>query len=450
MIMGKTFNSQFKLLVVDDNVNILEVIERNLTYEDYEVLVSSSVQEAMAVLEVNDIDLVITDLKMPKTGGMDLVKHVRGNFKDTGVMVITGYPSIEGAVEAVKKGAEEYIVKPFTDSELLSCVQRVLEKLVRRRSVQSKQSPAKTYGIIGESNEMRRVFRLIEKALATTANVLISGESGTGKELVARAIHYGGDRATAPFVSVNCTAIPDSLLESELFGHVKGSFTGANESRAGFFQIADGGTILLDEIGDASLNMQGKLLRVMQNKEIFMVGSSRVRKVDVRIIAATHKDLPVLIKKGNFREDLFYRLAILDIAIPPLNQRGDDVLLLVNYFIKKFSEEMNRPAPYFSDSALQALKNYAWPGNVRELENLMQKLVVLIEGDSIDMADLPSVMRFHLHPEKEAARSLRQVETEHILNVLASVDGNKTRAAAILGIDRKTLREKINKMEPSC
>jgi len=448
--MGKTFNSQFKLLAVDDNVNILQVIKRNLTYEGYEVLISPSVQEAMAVLEANDIDLVITDLKMPKTGGMDLVKHVKENYKETGIMMITGYPSIEGAVEAVKKGAEEYLVKPFTDSELVSCVQRVLEKLVRRRNVQSQKRPAETYGIIGESKEMRKVFRLIEKAVATTANVLIAGESGTGKELVARAIHYDSDRSTSPFISVNCTAIPDSLLESALFGHVKGAFTGANESRAGFFQIADGGTILLDEIGDASLNMQGKLLRVMQNKEIFMVGSSRVRKVNVRIIAATHKDLPVLIKKRHFREDLYYRLAVLDIAIPPLHQREDDLLLLVNDFLKRFAAEMNRPVPSFSDSALQALKNYAWPGNVRELENLMQKLVVLLEGDFIDAADLPPGMRFRLRSAKNTARSLAQVEAEHILNVLASVDGNKTRAAAVHGIDRKTLREKINKMGPSC
>jgi DNA-binding NtrC family response regulator len=447
MFMGKTFNRQFKLLVVDDNVNTLEIIKRNLTDEGYNVLISSSVQDAMAVLETNDIDLVITDFKMPKTSGLDMVKHIKENFKDIKIMMITGYPSIEGAVEAVKKGAEEYLVKPFTDSELAACVKRVLEKLVHRRTDRSKESTVKTYGIIGKSIEMHKVFGLIEKASATTANVLISGESGTGKELVARAIHYVGDRSAAPFVSVNCTAIPDSLLESELFGHVKGAFTGANDSRAGFFQIADGGTILLDEIGDASLNMQGKLLRVMQSKEIFMVGSSRARKVDVRIVAATHKDLPVLIKKGNFREDLFYRLAVLDISIPPLNLRGDDVLLLANYFIKKFSEEMNRPAPSVSDNALQALKTYAWPGNVRELENLMQKLAVLVEGDFIDISDLPPGMRFRLRETKEANRSLSQVETEHILRVLASVDDNRTRAASILGIDRKTLREKIKKIK---
>jgi len=445
--MGKTYNSQFNLLVIDDNVNTLQIINRNLTHEGYKVIASSNAQEATSILEKNDIDLVITDFKMPKTSGLDIVKHVRENYNDIGIMMITGYPSIEGAVEAVKKGAEEYLVKPFTDSELSSIVQRVLEKVVRRRTVQIKESPAKTHGIIAESKEMHGVFGLIEKAAATTANVLISGESGTGKELVARAIHYGGDRSAAPFVSVNCTAIPDGLLESELFGHVKGAFTGANDSRAGFFQIADGGTILLDEIGDASLNMQGKLLRVLQSKEIFMVGSSRARKVDVRIIAATHKDLPVLIKKSHFREDLFYRLAVLDIAIPPLNMRGDDVLHLANYFIKKFSEEMNRPAPSFSDNALQALKNYAWPGNVRELENLMQKLAVMIEGDIIDVADLPNSMRFSISQKQWAKRSLAQVEAEHILNVLANESGNKSRTAEVLGIDRKTLREKIKKID---
>ena len=443
--MGKKINREFNLLVVDDNVNTLEVIKRNLTHEGYKVSISSNVQDAMVVLETNDINLVITDVKMPKTDGMELVKHVKENFKGIGIMMITGYPSIEGAVEAVKKGAEEYLVKPFTDNELLSCVQRVLEKLARRRAVQIKKSPVKTHGIIAESKEMHRVLGLIEKASATMANVLISGESGTGKELVARAIHYSGDRSAAPFVSVNCTAIPDSLLESELFGHVKGAFTGANDSRAGFFQVADGGTILLDEIGDASLSMQGKLLHVMQSKEIFMVGSSRARKVDVRIVAATHKDLPTLIKKNHFREDLFYRLAILDIAIPPLNQRQDDVLVLANHFIKKFSEEMNRPAPSFSDNVLQALKNYAWPGNVRELENLMQKLAVMIESNIIDVADLPDSMRFSISQKKWSERSLAEVEAEHILNVLANMGGNKTRAAEVLGIDRKTLREKKKK-----
>jgi DNA-binding NtrC family response regulator len=443
--MAKSSNREWKLMVVDDNVNTLEILNRILSQEGYQVVVSSSVQDAINILEERDVDLVITDHKMPKASGLELVKHLRANHNDVGIIMITGYPSIEGAVASIKEGADEYLVKPFTDNELTECVEGVLDKLVVTKMDRRKGSLAETYGIIGDSKEMRRVFGMIEKASSTSVNVLISGESGTGKELVARAIHYSGERSASPFVSVNCTAIPDGLLESELFGHVRGAFTGASDSRAGFFQVADGGTILLDEIGDASLNMQGKLLRVLQNKEIFMVGSSRPRKVDVRILAATHKDLPVLIKKGHFREDLYYRLAVLDIFVPPLKTRKDDVLLLTTYFMKKFSKEMNRPAPSFSENALEALKSYSWPGNVRELENLIQKLAVLVDSDAIKVSDLPSPMRFSINLNQWPHRSLAQVEADHILNVLASVGGNKTHAAKILGIDRKTLRTKIQR-----
>jgi two-component system response regulator HydG len=275
--------------------------------------------------------------------------------------------------------------------------------------------------------------------------VLISGESGTGKELVARAIHYNSIASSGPFVTVNCTAIPDSILESELFGHVKGAFTGANASRAGFFQIADGGTLFLDEIGDASLNMQGKLLRAIQNKEIFMVGSSRVQKIDTRIIAATNTVLSRLVKKGLFREDLYFRLNIVEISLPPLHERGEDILLLVQFFREKLSKDINRPAPQLSGKVLQIFKNYRWQGNVRELENLIQRLMVLADGDFIDVTDLPEQMRFNINWRRGFNRPLADVEAEHIANVLNSVKGNKTRAAQILGIDRKTLREKIRR-----
>lgn len=442
--MRKKSRKGFKILAVDDNRNTLEVIDRHLTKAGYRVSCVTGVEDALGILEGNGVDLVITDLKMPKTSGLDLVKHVRENLKDVEIMMVTAYPTIEGAVEAVKEGAEEYLAKPFTDEELLIAVERVLEKLIRRRNVRADKMPVKKYGIIGESEIMQGVFRLIEKAASTIANVLISGESGTGKELVARAIHYNSDRSSAPFVSVNCTAIPDTLLESELFGHVKGAFTGARESRPGFFQIADGGTIFLDEIGDASLNMQGKLLRVMQNKEIYMVGSSRVRKVNTRIIAATHKDLLGLVQKDLFREDLFYRLAVVDIPVCALHERGDDILLLTKHFAEKFSREMNRDVPAFTDNALKA---YRWPGNVRELENLIQRLLVLVDGDTLDVSDLPPAMRFNVSPSSDVARSLTEVEAEHITRVLASVSGNKTRASEILGIDRKTLREKIKRLE---
>ena len=435
-------SAQIRILLVDDSVSTLEVLQRNLQDQGFTVFSATGVAEALEILETQPLDLLITDLKMPKGSGMDLVKHVRENLMNMEVMLITGYPSISGAIQAVKGGAEEYLVKPFTDKELMAAVNRVLEKLFRRRKVEGEKVSRKSFGIIGDSPQMRKVYGLVEKAAGAEATILVSGESGTGKELVARAIHYSSPRRGAPFVPVNCTAIPENLLESELFGHVKGAFTGANESRAGFFQIADGGSIFLDEIGDATPNLQGKLLRVLQSHEIFMVGSSRVQKVNTRIIAATHKDLPNMVKQGLFREDLFYRLNILEINIPPLRDRGDDIFLLINFFAEKFARENRRPIPRFSDRSLEALKNFEWPGNVRELENVIQRMVIFLDKEKIDTCDLPHGMRHSLGRTKGFNKTLAEVETEHIRNVLNLVRGNKTRAAGILGIDRKTLREK--------
>jgi transcriptional regulator with PAS, ATPase and Fis domain len=294
---------------------------------------------------------------------------------------------------------------------------------------------------------MNQVFSAITKAASTPTTVLITGQSGTGKELVARAIHYSSKRASAPLVPVNCGGIPETLLESELFGYVKGAFTGALESRAGFFQTADGGTIFLDEVSETSLAMQVKLLRVLQEKEIFMVGSTQPRKVNVRILAATNKSLLGLVKKGSFREDLYYRLNVIEIAIPPLQERGDDIILLTKHFVRKFSEEVEKPEPRFSDKALEILRNFAWPGNVRELENLVQRLVVMTDSNFIDVPDLPDLMRYAGVREKGLHRTLIEVEITHIRGVLASVSGNKTRAAEILGIDRKTLRERMKRLK---
>jgi len=439
-----------RILVVDDAPDALELIERNLTASGYQVFTAPGAVEAIRILDRTPVDLVITDLKMPRVSGLDLVQHVRENLKDTEVMMITGYPTIQSAVTAVKAGSQEYLTKPFTDEELLSAVRNVLDILQARRNAQSAppQPPTSLAGLIGESKAMREVFQAIGKAATTRATVLISGESGTGKELAARAIHYNSSRAPAPFVPVNCGSIPENLLESELFGHVKGAFTGASEARAGFFQTADGGTIFLDEISDTSLSMQAKLLRVLQDGEIYMVGSSRPRAVDVRVLAATNKDLRTLVNSRVFREDLFFRLHVLTISMPPLREREDDVLLIASHFATKFAEELGRPAPRFSDEALQVVRNYHWPGNVRELENLIQRLVVMTEADVIEVPDLPSTMRFSLGREAGLDRTLAEVEAEHIRNVLASVDGNKTRAAEILGIDRKTLREKLKSMAP--
>jgi two-component system response regulator HydG len=434
-----------RILAVDDSPVTREVLDRTLTAQGYRVFTAPGVEEALGILQDTPLDLVITDFKMPKSSGLDLVRHVRENHRDTEVIMITGYASVAGAVTAVKSGAEEYLAKPFTDEELQAAVGRALEKL-RLRQAGRETAPADIgarYGLIGKSPELEKVLQMVRKAASTSATVLITGESGTGKELVARAIHYTSARAAAPFVAVNCGGIPEGLLESELFGHMKGAFTGATESRAGFFQAADGGSIFLDEISETSVTMQVKLLRVLEDKQVLMVGAVKPRQVDVRILAATNKDLPNILKKGVFREDLFYRLNVINVAIPPLRDRGDDILVLGLHFAKRFAGEQGKKVPTISDQALQVLRNYYWPGNVRELQNVMQRLVVMTEGDVIDVHDLPSLLRFSALKHSGLHRTLAEVEAEHIRHVLAEVDGNKTKAAEILGIDRKTLREKL-------
>jgi len=435
-----------RILVVDDVLDTLEVIQRNLTSKGFTVFTATNILDATKLLETSPIDLVITDYKMPVSNGLELVRHIRENYKDTEVMMITGYASVKGAIEAIKTGAEEYIMKPFTDDELISAVQKTLEKL-RIRKLAQKQVPqaSSQYGFVGSSASMKKVYKSISKAVLTTATVLISGESGTGKELAARAIHYSSKRSSSPFVPVNCGGIPEGLIESELFGYVKGAFTGAVETRSGFFQTADGGTIFLDEISEMSIAMQVKLLRVLQDKQVCMVGSNRQQKVDIRILAATNKDLLSLVEKGLFRNDLFYRLNVINVVIPPLRDREDDILLLINHFTQKYSKELEKQAPRFSKNALKILQNYYWPGNVRELENIIQRLVIMVESDVIDVPDLPSLMRFSLFKGFNLNQTLEELEYQYITNVLQNVKGNKSKASEILGIDRKTLREKLKK-----
>lgn len=433
-----------RILVVDDTPETVDVIKRNLSSRGYAVLTAGDVDGAIESLARNPVDLVVTDLRMPRESGLTLVRHIRENLKDTEVVMITGFASVGSAVEAVKAGAEDYLPKPFTDEELFSAVERALEKLrLRRAGEVDSMEPVRPHGLLGESEAMQEVYRAIAKAASTKATVLITGESGTGKELVARAIHYGSSRRSAPFVPVNCGAIPESLIESELFGHSKGAFTGATETRPGLFQTADGGTIFLDEIGEIGPSMQVKLLRVLQEREVFMLGSRHPRKLDLRVLAASNKDLRSLVKKGMFREDLFFRINVLTLEIPPLRERGDDVLLLARHVGSKFARELEKPPPRFSDDALRVLRGYDWPGNVRELENVIQRLVVMFEGDVIDVPDLPPLMRFAAPGRSDPFRTLAQVDAEHIRNVLAAVGENKSRAAEILGIDRKTLREKL-------
>lgn len=435
------------ILVVDDSRDTLEVLQRNLTAAGHAVHVAAGALEAIDLLRRQEVDLVITDLKMPRHTGLEVVRYVRENLKDTEVMMITGYPSVEGAVTAVKSGAEEYLAKPFTAEELLGAVERALTKLELRRAGRVSTQPESRHGdIIGVSKPMQEVLRTVTKAASTGATVLITGESGTGKELVARAIHYHSPRAAAAFVPVNCGGIPEGLIESALFGHVKGAFTGATEARAGFFHAADGGTLFLDEVREMSPAMQVKLLRVLEDRQVLMVGASRPRKLDTRIVAATNMELGSLVSAGAFREDLYYRLNVITISVPPLRERGDDILLLAQYFAGVVARELGRPPPRLADGVLRILKEHPWPGNVRELENVIRRLVVMAESDEIEVPDLPAVMRFSLPRSTAVHRTLAEVEAEHVLHVLGAVGGNKTRAAEILGIDRKTLREKLKNL----
>jgi DNA-binding NtrC family response regulator len=364
-------------------------------------------------------------------------------------MMITGFGSIDSAVSAMREGAEDYLPKPFTDEELVAAVDRAMRKVHERRTVNSPlaQAAIAIKGMIGTSPAMQAVHQLIGRAAKANATVVITGESGTGKELVARAIHYGSARASAPFVPVNCAGIPEGLVESELFGHVKGAFTSATANRSGLFGAAQGGTIFLDEIGELAQATQAKLLRVLQEQEVQVVGADKPRKIDVRVIAATNKDLSTLVVRGNFREDLFYRLQVFTIELPPLRERGDDILLLAKHFLDRYASQSGRPAPSLTDRTIDALRAHTWPGNVRELQNLVQRLVLLTDGDEIDVTALPLAMRFAVPREHGLDRTLAEVERAHIEAVLATVQGNKTRAAEILGIHRKSLREKLKLRE---
>ncbi|MGC8926778.1 MAG: sigma-54-dependent transcriptional regulator [Myxococcota bacterium] len=438
-------NKDYKILVIDDSLETLEMIERILKPKGYNLILKDNGENAIRTLKTEDINIVITDIKMPGISGLDILKYISENYKNIQAIVITGFASIDTAVTAIKNGAEEYLPKPFTEEELLNAIQKAIDKINIQTSVNRIISKSNEFGIIGESSGIKKVITSIKKASQTNATVLISGESGTGKELVAKAIHYNSPRATAPFVAVNCGGIPEGLLESQLFGHLKGSFTGANETRAGFFQTAEKGTIFLDEITETSLATQVKLLRVLQEKEIYMVGSSKNIKVDTRIIAASNKDILSLVKQGKFREDLYFRLNVIPIDIPPLRERGEDIFLLTAYFLELYKKEYNKPDLKISDNVLNIFKNYSWPGNVRELQNIIQRMVVMCESNLIDVPDLPEIMRYSITNFSNNEMSLEEVEREHIINVLKYTKNNKSKTAEILKIDRKTLREKLRK-----
>ncbi len=454
---------QARILVVDDEVTILKALTRYLTHEGYEVESAGTGAEAIEKNKERHFDLMITDLKLPLMNGIELIREIKGLNPNISCIIMTGFGSIASAVEAMRAGAFHYITKPFELEDVGHIVSKALENSRLKEQNRILQKQVKTrYGfenIIGASDEINDVLRLVKQVAETDSTVLILGESGTGKELVARAVHYNSHRAAKPLVPVNCGAIPENLLESELFGHMKGSFTGAVNSKIGRFEMANGGTIFLDEIGDMSLRLQVKILRVLQERQFEPVGSTKTVEVDVRIITATNQNLEKLVEKGAFREDLYYRLNVIPITSPPLRQRVCDIPILVEHFLKIFSEANQLPPPRLSDDMMRLFTNYSWPGNVRELENTIERLVVLRSDKDIKIDDLPekflevqgAVMRHTSFPIPDAGISLKRVvddfENTLILKALEKTGWNKNKAANLLKLNRTTLVEKIKKKQ---
>lgn len=446
-----------KILVIDDDASLRRVVEYNLQEAGYQFLSAASGEEGLVLVAEEAPSLVITDMKMPGMDGMQVLKNIKASHPDTLVIIITAFGTIDVAVDAMKVGAYDYITKPFTRDELRLTVAKALqfiglvsENKRLKNELADRSDFRKT---VGSSQKMERVFDIVRKVADTEASILITGESGTGKELVARSIHSQSSRKDAPFVAINCAAIPRDLLESELFGHVRGSFTGAVRDKTGKFQLADGGTLFLDEVGDLPLELQPKLLRALQEKEVEPVGGTKALKLDVRVLAATNLDIEKALSAGAFREDLYYRLAVIPIHLPPLRERREDISLLLRYFCGKLNVEQVS----FDAGAHAALNSYHWPGNVRELENLVERLLIMRSGDTITLDDLPDKIRTGGTGFDAATKtgtvinlpdegySLEQLEREVVVEALERNSWNQTAAAKFLRIPRHTLIYRIEK-----
>ena len=453
-------SSQANILVIDDEESMRDscqqTLERSmrggLFQAAHKVKAAQDGATALAMLEKESFDLVILDLKMPGLSGMAVLDRIRHEYPGIVVIVITGYATIESAVEAIRSGAYDFLPKPFTPDALRAIVARALdrrtlafENILLRDELEASFGPE---AIVGQSEAMKRVEDLVRKVSPTDTTVLISGESGTGKELVARAIHRHSNRSDRPFVVVDCGSLVENLFESELFGHVKGSFTGATATKYGRLELANGGTVFFDEIGNISLNIQTKLLRVLQERQITKVGSSQVINVDVRVVVATNKDLHEATQAGTFRDDLFYRLSVVPITLPPLRERRGDIPLLADYFLRKYNQKRKKTIQAISDRAMKALVEYDWPGNVRELENAIERAVVLTENDVIEPSDLLYYglsAETHSGSDTAGPQRLADVEKEHIARMLKEYGGHRGNTADVLGIDRKTLRSKLRR-----
>lgn len=443
------------ILVVDDESSQRIILVGYLKQKGYEVLEAESAEEAIEVVKSNVIDIVLTDFKMPGKSGFDLLREVKKINPETSVVIITAFGTIEDAVKAMKVGAYDYLTKPIDLDELDLLVKRIVERrhlLSENKMLKEQLSDKyKISGIIAESKKMEEVLSIASRVAESKASVLITGESGTGKELLARAIHFASPRKDKPFVAVNCAALNENLLESELFGHEKGSFTGADKQRIGRFELADGGTLLLDEVGDLPLSTQVKLLRILQEQHFERVGSSKTISVDVRVLAATNKDLSLLIQDDRFREDLFYRLNVITIEIPPLRDRKEDIKPLIDFYTRKFSQETRFPNLNFSKEAMDVLLKYDYPGNVRELENIVHRAVVLARGELITTNEIEVSLSVHSSEKEQETgvlnltEQVEQLEKKMVLKALDQTNGNQSKAAGLLGISERNLRYRLNK-----
>ncbi len=440
-----------QILVVDDEEAIRSGIAQVLGRMHLKVAAAASGSQALELMAGAPYAIVLLDIKMPDLDGVEVLKTIRQDYPGTEVIMITGFPTIQGAVECIKHGALDYLVKPFRIDDLETVVQKALDALAQRTRKEAAEPVDGRQGIefiIGDSAAMRKVFGKIRRAAPSGSTVLLTGESGTGKELAARAIHLLSPRRDREFVPVDCSALVETLLESELFGHVKGSFTGAHQTKHGLFELANHGTFFFDEITNLSLNIQAKLLRVIQEREFMQVGSQKRIKLDIRIIASSNRDLNEAVKAGVFREDLFYRLSVIPIHLPPLRERTGDIPLLVEHFLRKYSQKGNREITDISSAAMKMLSSYGWPGNVRELEHTIERIVILEDGDIIQPEHLPSFItqrqgEFQVFTDEE--HSLEDLEKRYIQFILRRTKGRRQDAARILGINRKTLSHKIEK-----
>jgi DNA-binding NtrC family response regulator len=443
------------LLIIDDDEAIRDSCSQALKKDGYKVKTAKDGMEGLRLFKEESFQVVLLDLRLPGADGMEVLSKIKEENPETPVIIITAYASIESAVEAMKRGAFNYLAKPFSLEELRVITRKALksrevflENIYLREELEKK---TEFDMVVGKSKPMQKVMDIVRRVAAAESTVLISGESGTGKELLAREIHNHSLRKNAPFVVVDCGALVETLFESELFGHVKGSFTGAHETKHGRFEVANGGTIFLDEISNISLNIQAKLLRVIQEREVTRIGSTKPIKVDVRILAATNQELADLVRKEKFREDLFYRLSVVPIHLPPLRERKEDVELLVEHFLSKYNKRTRKNINSISPDVKKALMEYDWPGNIRELENTVERAVVLSKGNEIELESLVyhgiSAGSSFFNPAAGRYRPLDEVEKEYIKAVLQAQYGNKSKTAKILGIDRKTLTAKLKKHE---